>query len=169
MNWQDDPVLLRERQKAAVRGRLLRSTLLWGPPFLASVAAFLFFAYDRAIGGSEYGSTWFLVVVLAIFVVLFGFQAIQSFLDYIGEPVSKTGLVTRRWARNDSLVIKSHYIRVEKMILRGDQLVLDGIREGDWVEATFYPKSAVLIAVEKRERPADDAPPPDDAEARLKL
>jgi len=169
MNWQDDPEIQKEMQKRAVRGRLLRSTLLWGPPFLLSLGALIFFGYDRILGGSERGSTWFLVVVLSIFTLLFGFQAIQSFLDFIGEPVTKTGLVTRRWARSDSFVIKSHYIRLEKLILRGDQLILDGIREGDYVEATFYPKSAVLIAVEKRERPAEAAAQPDDPESRLRL
>jgi hypothetical protein len=63
--------------------------------------------------------------------------------------------VTRRWARSDSFVIKTHYIRLEQKILRGDQLILDGIREGDWVEATYYPHSAVLVSVEKRDAPPE--------------
>jgi hypothetical protein len=63
--------------------------------------------------------------------------------------------VTRRWARSDSLVMRTHYMRLDRLILRGDQLILDGIREGDYVEASFYPKSAVLIWVEKREAPEE--------------
>lgn len=155
MNWHDDPEIQRARQRRAVRGRLLRSTLLWGPPFLICAGAFVFFFIDRAFLGSENGSTWFLVIVLAVLSLLFGFQAIQSFMDFIGEPVTQTGLVTRRWARSDSFVIKSHYIRLEDSILRGDQFILDGIKEGDWVEATYYPKSAVLIWVDKREAPPE--------------
>ena len=158
MNWQDDPEIVRATQRAQVRGRLLRSTLIWGPPFLASAGALVFFGYDRAFGGSEYGSTWFLVIVLTVFSVLFGFQAIQSLLDYFGEPEVSTGFVTRRWARSDSLVMRTHYVRVGKQILRGDLLLLDGIREGDYVEATYYPHSAVLLWIEKKEAPKEAEP-----------
>ena len=157
MNWNDDPQLARERQKSAARGRLLRSIIIWGPLFIASLAGLLFWTFDRAFLDGDNGGTWFLVVVLAVLTLLFGFQAIQSGLDYFGEPATQTGLVTRRWARSDSLVVKTHYIRVGKTILRGDQVILDGIREGDYVEATFYPHSAVLLWVEKKESPEAQA------------
>ena len=107
----------------------------------------------NAFLGGDHGGTWFLVIVLLVLTVLFGFQSVQSFLDYIGDPRVESGFVTRRWSRSDSLVIKAHYMRLGKMILRGDQMVLDGIREGDYVEATFYPHSAVLVWVEKKEPP----------------
>ncbi|MGE3074726.1 MAG: hypothetical protein AB7N24_01245 [Dehalococcoidia bacterium] len=158
MNWQDDPMLARERYHSGVRNRLLRSLVIWGPLFLAAAAGLIFFTIDRAFLGGDHGGTWFLVVVLAILTTLFGFQSIQSLLDLIGEPEKLTGTVTRRWARSDSFVIKTHYIRVGKNILRGDQFVLDGIKEGDTVEATFYPKSAVLIWVEKQVPPAETEP-----------
>jgi hypothetical protein len=162
MNWQDDPELQKERYHAGVRSRLLRSILIWGPPFLIALGAFVFFTYDRAVLGGENGGTWFLVIILGVLSLLFGFQAIQSLLDYVGKPVKLTGQVTRRWARSDSFVIKTHYIRVGKMILRGDQLVLDGIKEGDRVEATYYPKSAVLVWVDK-------LPPPPEPEGDAAL
>jgi hypothetical protein len=153
MNWNDDPQIVRERQKSAARSRLLRSIIIWGPLFLLSLGAFLFWTFDRAFLGGDNGGTWFLVVVLAVLTLLFGFQAIQSALDYFGEPKTDLGYVTRRWARSDSLVVRTHYIRVGKQILRGDQVILDGIREGDYVEATYYPHSAVLLWVEKRDPP----------------
>jgi hypothetical protein len=158
MNWQDDPELQNTMQRERVRGRLLRSTIIWMPPFLISAAALVFFTVDRFVL-HEYGGTIFLLIVLAVLTGLFGFQAIQALLDYVGDPVSETGQVTRRWARSDSFVLKTHYIRVGKHILRGDQLILDGIREGDWVEATYYPHSAVLISVEKRPPPAEGSSP----------
>ena len=163
MNWQDDPELQRERYHAGVRSRLLRSVLLWGTPFLLALGALLYYTYDRAVLGGDHGGTWFLVIVLAILTTLFGFQAVQSALDYFGTPVTKTGKVTRRWARSDSFVIKTHYIRVDKMILRGDQLVLDGIAEGDTVTATYYSKSAVIVWIDKQKPPPEtdgDTPPP---------
>ncbi|MEO8540785.1 MAG: hypothetical protein ABI577_13680 [bacterium] len=159
MNWQQDPELARLAQHSGVRGRLLRSTILWSPFFILCFGALVFFTIDRAFFDGDHGGTWFLVIVLSILSLLFGFQTIQSLLDYIGEPRKETGYVGRRWARNDSIVMKAHYIRLGKLILRGDQLILDGIREGDYVEATFYPHSAVLVWVEKQEGPTEDAPP----------
>ena len=153
MNWQDDPELARLSYKGSVRGRLLRSVLIWGPFFVVALGALLFFTFDRAFLGGDHGGTWFLVIVLAILTVLFGFQTIQSLLDLLGEPKVTAGFVGRRWARSDSIVIKAHYIRLGNLILRGDQFVLDGIREGDYVEATYYPHSAVLVWVEKQEPP----------------
>ena len=156
MNWQQDPELARLAHQSGIRGRLLRSVILWSPFFIASLAGLLFFAFDRLFFGGDHGGTWFLVIVLLVLTVLFGFQTIQSLLDYIGEPRVATGYVGRRWSRSDSIVIKAHYIRLGKLILRGDQLVLDGIREGDYIEATFYPHSAVLVWVEKKEPPAKE-------------
>lgn len=153
MNWQNDPEIVRLAHQNGIRSKLLRSVILWGPFFIASLAGLLFFTFDRAFLGGDHGGTWFLVIVLTVLTVLFGFQAIQSFLDYIGDPKVASGFVGRRWSRSDSLVIKAHYIRLGKMILRGDQLVLDGIREGDYVQATYYPHSAVLVWVEKQEPP----------------
>ena len=47
-------------------------------------------------------------------------------------------------------MIKSHYIRLDnKEILRGNQLLLDGIAEGDRVRAKYYAHAGALIACEK--------------------
>ena len=119
MNWQDDPEVRRKIQQGRVRGRIVRSLVIWGPLFLASLGALVFFTFDRAVLGGDHGGTWFLVVVLAIFTLLFGFQAIQSFLDVRSEPRVATDFVTRRWSRNDSLVMRSHYVRLGAMILPG--------------------------------------------------
>lgn len=156
MNWQNDPEVLRLAQHSGVRSRLLRTVIIWSPFFLACLGGLLFFTFDRIFLGGDHGGTWFLVIVLAVMTALFGFQSIQSFLDWIGEPRVESGIVGRRWSRSDSFVIKAHYIRLGKLILRGDELSLDGIREGDYVQATFYPHSAVLIWVDKLERPDEE-------------
>lgn len=153
MSWQDDPEVQRQIRINSARGKILRSTIIWMPLFLASLGGLLWFAYDRAFNGGDNGGTWFLVVVLAIITVLFGFQAIQSLTDYLGEPTIERGTVTRRWARNDSLVLRTHYVRIGKRILRGDAYILDNIKEGDYVEVTFYPNSAVLIWAERKDEP----------------
>jgi hypothetical protein len=153
VSWQDDPEVQRQIRMNAARGKIMRSMILWMPLFLASLGGLLWFGFDLFFNDGENGGTGFLLVILLILTVLFGFQAIQNFLDYFGEPRVERGIVTRRWARNDSLVLRTHYMRIGKNILRGDAYLLDGIREGDYVEVTFYPNSALLIWAEQREDP----------------
>lgn len=153
MSWQDDPEIQKEMRARSVRGKLLRSAVIWGPLFLITLAGTLFYTADILFMDREYGATWVLVTIVGILAVLFGFQAVQSVLDFFDKPRTERGYVTRRWARSDSLVVRSHYMRLERKILRGDAYLLAEIKEGDYVEATFYPHSAVLVWVDKAEPP----------------
>jgi hypothetical protein len=152
MNWKDDPQIRAEIKARGVRSRLLRSAILWTPLFLISLGAALFYLFDVILGG-DHGGTWVLVIVLAILATLFGFQSLQSLLDLRSAPLETTGLVTRRWARNDSLVLRSHYVRIDSRILRGDHDLLANIKEGDYVETSYYQHSAVIVWIEKRPPP----------------
>ncbi len=154
MSWHDDPEVQKQVRLRAARGKLLRSVIIWMPLFLAALAGMVFYTADILFMDREYGSTWVLVTVLTILTILFGFQAIQSLLDFLDRPRTERGFVTRRWARSDSFVVRSHYMRLDKKILRGDAFLLAEIREGDYVEATFYPHSAVLVWADKLEPPA---------------
>lgn len=153
MSWDTDPAIQKELRARSVRGKLLRSAVIWGPLFLVTLAGTLFYTADILFMDREYGATWVLVTIVGILAVLFGFQAVQSLLDFFDHPRTEKGYVTRRWARSDSLVVRSHYMRLERKILRGDAFLLAGIKEGDYVEATFYPHSAVLVWVDKAEPP----------------
>jgi hypothetical protein len=153
VSWQDDPELQKQMRARSVRGKLLRSAVIWGPLFLITLAGTLFYTADILFMDREYGGTWVLVTIVGILAVLFGFQAVQSVLDFFDKPRTESGYVTRRWARSDSLVVRSHYMRLERKILRGDAYLLAGIKEGDYVEATFYPHSAVLVWVDRAEPP----------------
>jgi hypothetical protein len=159
MNWRDDPQIAAEIQQRGVRGRLIRSAVLWTPLFVATVGATVWFLIDTAFLGGDHGGTWVLVVVLAVLATLFGFQSIQSLLDLRSKPIEESGWVTRRWSRSDSLVMRSHYLRLGKRILRGDVDLLANIKEDDWVDVTFYPHSAVIVWVEKAIPPEGEEPP----------
>jgi len=148
----------REERIKRVRAGLRKSAIIWTPPFLACAGLFLFFLGDRIIGGDR--GTWFLMAVLVIGAVLFGSQSIQSILDLAGKPRHLAGEVTRRWARADSLVVRTHYMRVGKNILRGDKEILDAIKAGDLVAVDYFPHSGVVISVEKQEKPVAAATPP---------
>lgn len=159
MNWREDPQIMAEIQQRGVRGRLIRSALLWTPLFLAALTGAVWFFVDTVFLGGDHGGTWVLVVVLIILATLFGFQSIQSLLDLRSTPIEESGWVTRRWSRSDSLIMRSHYIRLGKRILRGDVDLLVNIKEEDWVEVKFYPHSAVIVWVEKALPPEGEAPP----------
>ncbi len=148
-NWKDDPDIQEEMRRRGVRSRILRSAILWTPLFAVMAGLFFFFLWDTAFNSAGHGGSWVLVVILGIMASLFGFQAAQASLDLYSEPHSRTGMVTRRWSRSDSFVIKSHYIRLGKQILRGDEYQLAGVKDGDYVDVTYYRHSAVVIWLEK--------------------
>ncbi len=156
-NWADDPLLADELRARRVRNGIVRSAVLWTPFFLALLAATLFFLFDRVTGGGH-GGTWFLVVVLAIITGLFGFQSIQALQDLRTKPIDAVATVGRRWSRSDSLVMKSHYIRLTSgQILRGDVVTLAGVKEGDRVRLTYYPHTAVIARLDRL--PAEEPAP----------
>lgn len=147
MNWKDDPQLQAALAESRVRSSLMRSAIIWTPLFLAALVAFLFFAFDEATGGDR--GSWFLVGLLTVFSVLLGFQALQPLLDLFGEPAEVSGVVVRRWSRTDSLVVRSHYIRIERKIFRIDRDLHGDLAEGDNIRVRYYPHSAAVIAVER--------------------
>jgi hypothetical protein len=152
-SWQNDQEMQDEMRAQAVRSGIMRSAIIWTPPFLLVLFGFFFFFFDRATGGG-YGGTWFLVVVLAVLSVLFGSQSIQSIMDLRGEPRRAEGTVTRRWSRSDSFVMRSHYIRLDnKQILRGDADLLHDVKAGDRVDVTYFPHSAVVAKLTKLREP----------------
>lgn len=164
MNWKDDPEIQAEIQRRGARGSLIRTVVLWMPLFLACAAATLFYLADTATGGSH-GGTWVLVIVLTVLSVLFGFQGIQAALDLRISPREESGFVERRWARRDSLVMQTQYIRLGRHILRGDAGLLEPILEGDYVTVSFYPHSAVIVWVAKEKAP-EGLPAPTASERR---
>ena len=66
-----------------------------------------------------------------------------------------------RWSRSDSLVVRSHYVRIDgKNIFRVDRAIHGDLDEGDYVHIRFYPHSATIVDIEKVPAPPDVLPPP---------
>lgn len=156
-NWKDDPQMQEEAHRRGVRARITRSAILWTPLAIFMALLFLFYTWDTAFNSGDHGGSWVLVIIIGVMAGLFVFQAAQALLDLFGEPSTRTGLVTRRWSRSDSFIIKSHYIRLGKQILRGDEFQLAGVKEGDYVDVTYYSNSAVIIWLEKVPAPGSGA------------
>lgn len=159
MNWNDDPDIQLALQESRVRRGLWINTIIWMPFFLLGLGLFIFFFIDVVFDLGR-GGTVFLLVVLGILTTLFGFQGLQSVFDLFGKPKELSGWITRSWARSDSFVIKSHYIRVAKNIFRVDKLLHGDVDAGDYVKVRYYPHSAVVIALDK-------VPPPEGEEAPI--
>ncbi len=150
MNWRDELAVAEELETVRARGRLLRGVVIWGPVFAIVAGAFVFFFFDRLFLGGDNGGTWFFVGFLALLAFLFGFQASQPLLDLRSGPREAIGMVSRSWSRSDSLVMRSHYIRLDRgQILRVGAEFHADVKEGDRLRVTFYPHSAVAIWVEK--------------------
>lgn len=159
-DWKDDPDIQQRMRERAVRNGLVRTVVIWSPLFLLSFGALLFVLFDVIIGGGR--GTWFLVAVLILLSTLFGFQAIHALLDLLGEPRLETALVMRKWARNDSLVLRTHYIRLERgQILHGERALVGDLKAGDRVSVRYYHHSAVIIELERLK----PEPPPEDPAA----
>jgi len=149
----DDPVLHALEREARARGAVVRQAVIWTPLFLAALGAFLFFLVDEASGGDR--GSWFTVGLLGVFTLLFGYMAVQALRDLAGQPAEHEGLITRRWARTDAFLFRSHYVRVEPgIILRIDPRDHD-VGEGDYVRVRYYRGTSVAIAFERREPPEE--------------
>lgn len=147
----EDPIRATLQQEARARGAVVRQAVVWTPLFLATVGGFVFFFIDEARGGDR--GSWFLVGLLGLFALLSGYMSIQALRDLSSGTVEREGLVTRRWARTDSFVFRSHYVRIEPgIILRIDPRSHD-IMEGDYVSVRFYRGTGVAVSFERREPP----------------
>ena len=156
MSWEHDPLHQKAEQERRARRGLVLSALIWTPLFLLVGGAFVFFLGDILLGGNR--GTWFLIVILAILSFLLGYQSIHNLLDLWRGAAEMTGTITRRWARSDSLVFRSHYIRVGRnKIFRIDRLYHDDVNEGDYVRVRYYPHSAVVIKCERIQPPEEAA------------
>src|SRR5687768_1230488 len=107
---QERERIVQERERSLRRG-IIRSAIIWTPMFAILIGLWVFFLWDR-ITGPEYGSTWFLMVVLTVFGILFGVQSISALRDLFGKPGEESGIVSRQWTKRDSFVWKSYYIRM---------------------------------------------------------
>jgi hypothetical protein len=151
--YNDDPDIQQAMIEHRVRRGLWMSALFWMPLFLISAGCLVYFGID-VFFDLDRGGTVFLLVVLTVLSILFGFQGFQAVLDLFGKPSVIEGFVTRRWSKSDSFVMRTHYIRLGKRnIFRIDKLLHGDMQEGDYVRIRHYRHSAVVLSVAKIEAP----------------
>lgn len=151
MEWQSDPVLFQQEMERRVRRNLSRTAIVWTPLFIAALPTFAYFFLIPLAEGELRLVALFLFGGLS---VLCGFQAISAIRDLRDGPRTVRGMVARAWKARDALVVRTYYIRLHsRQILRGDSQFHGDIRTGDYVEATYFPRSSVLVFCSKLERP----------------
>lgn len=155
--WLEDEEIQREISANRARRSLIITAAVWTPLFIAAGGALLFFGFDVLANDGDRGGTWFMLVVLSILTFLFATQSVQALRDLAEGKRELVGRISRRWARSDSLVMRSHYIRIEGKILRGDRMLLAVYAEGDIVSALYYPHSGVLASIERVEESREPA------------
>jgi hypothetical protein len=131
------------------RGRLIRDTILYTPPFAFLVLALVLMivgVWDRSIVG---------IVLVAGITFLFGYQSVQSIRDLTSKPRELDGPIQRRWTKRDGFVVKNYYVSVGKSIfhIAVDDYML--LKTGDVVRVLAYPHTGTLVSINKLE----DGPP----------
>lgn len=153
-DWKNDPDLQEEIRMQGIRRSLVRNAIIWTPIALVALGLLLFFAFDQITGGNR--GSWFFVGVLTVLNILVGYQSLSALRDLLGSPAVIEGYVTRRWSRTDSFVMRSHYIRIAKKILRVDGLLHGDVDQGDYLRVEYYPHSAIVIRVSKIDPPGKE-------------
>lgn len=152
MNWQSDPILFRAEMERRVRSGLRRTAITWTPLFIAALGGFGYFVILPLFQGE--GLRIVPVFIFGGLAFLFGFQAISAIRDLREGPRTTQGVVARAWRARDSLVFRTYYIRLHtRAILRGDYDFHGHIRNGDYVEATYFRRSSVIIECNVLEQP----------------
>lgn len=146
-DWRSDPDIVEREHRRSVRAGIVRSAAIWTPIFAITFAGLLYFGIDRALGDGR--ATWVLLTILIVLSALFGVQSYQTLSDLRGSTKTVTDRVSRRWTRSDSFIVRSHYIRLNRLILRGDVYVLDQVKAGDTVEVEYYPHTAIIVALQR--------------------
>lgn len=146
VDWTRDEELQRDEEIRRARGALRRTATIWTPLFVAAFSGALFFAVDELLGGDS--GSWFLAGFIFVLASLFGFLGLQALWDLYSEPTQTEGYVTRRWSRTDSLVKRSHFIRLDnRKIFSVDRLLHGDPNQGDRVRVDYFPHSAQVIRV----------------------
>ena len=147
--------------RPSARAAVLRSALLFIPFLVVTLIALAFIVRDIAADGASGGRV--VATVLVSFVAaLLAYQVIQSLRDLATTVVETTGVVERRWSRNDFFLFRNSYIFVDRDVYRLQPEEFLHVDLGDTIRIVHYPHTSAveqIEVVERASRPArqDDA------------
>ena len=133
--------------RPSARGEVLRSTLLFAPFLAVTLVALAFLLQDTAGEGVSGGRIVGLALVGSV-ALLLGYQVIQSVRDLFSQLVETTGLVERRWSRNEFFLFRNSYIFMDRNVFRLPPEQLLDIDRGDLVRIVHYPHTSAVESIE---------------------
>ncbi len=137
--------------RPSARAMVLRSALLFTPFLGVTLGAFAFIVADAADEGPSGGRVVGLVLVGSI-ALLLGYQVVQSVRDLFAHAVETTGVVERRWSRNEFFLFRNSYIFVERNVYRLEPEQFIEADLGDRVRIVHYPHTSTVETLEVVER-----------------
>jgi hypothetical protein len=139
---------------------VLRTALLFTPFLGVTLVALAFILRDTMDEGGSAGRVVGLVLVGSV-TLLLTYQVVQSVRDLFSRPVETTGLVERRWSRNDFFLFRNSYIFVGRDVFRLAPEEFVEVDLGDTVRVRHYPHTSTVEAVEVVERAEPEKGPND--------
>lgn len=133
--------------RPAAWGAVLRSALLFTPFFGIALTGLVFLVLDVVDTGVGPGQVVG-VTILAFVTLLFGYQVVQSVRDLFSGVVETTGVVERRWSRNDFFLFRNSYIFVGRNVFRLEPEEYVEVDLGDTVRVVHFPHTSTVEAVE---------------------
>ena len=135
----------------SARATVLRSALLFTPFLAVTLVSLVFIIRDAAEKGASGGAIVGLVLV-GLVALLLTYQVVQSVRDLFSQPVETTGLVERRWSRNNFFLFRNSYIFVGRNVYRLHPEQFIDLDLGDTVRVVHYPHTATVETIEVLER-----------------
>jgi membrane protein implicated in regulation of membrane protease activity len=134
-----------ERAKAAARGSILRTAVVFTPLFALSLAGIIAIVVNLALEGPS--GFIFTLVLLVVAALLTGYQSVQSLRDLLSTPRETAGTIQRKWTRADLFVLNSYHIYLEGSVYRVDAPIYLEVEPGDTVTIHHYPHTNTVLSV----------------------
>jgi hypothetical protein len=136
--------------RSPAKASVVRTAALFAPFFALALLGFIYLAAGAGATGS--GGRVVALVLVGFVVLLLGYQVVQSVRDMFAKLQETTGLVERRWSRNEFLLFHNTYIFVEKDVYRlSPEQALD-VRLGDLVRIVHLPHTSAVESIERLPR-----------------
>ena len=88
------------------------------------------------------------LIIVGCIALLFGYQVVQSLRDLFSNVTETTGVVERRWSRNEFFLFRSSYIFVDRDIFRLEPEQYIFVDVGDTVRVVHYPHTSTVASIE---------------------
>ncbi len=136
---QDDGANERRARRA-----LLRSALIWTPPFVL-LTALTAFNLIRALEGNT--EVWIVAVLTGLIALLLAFSSLQALRDLFAIPIGTRGAIDRKWSKSDLFFLfPGHYVLVHQRIFRVPKATYRAMPDVDgWIDLLHYPYSNTVV------------------------